>query len=128
LEINWSTKNSRESKENIIINKKLTDTSNELKKISDQLKKRQWELIKKDLKDEFLDTVTHELREPYRFVQQPKSCMMTTTTFRSQKTVSTKHYFRIGSFKSFNDKILDLENLKQENRELSKKKYFQNYN
>ncbi len=54
-----------ESKENIIINKKLTDTSNELKKISDQLKNANQELVNKDIqKDEFLDTVTHELRTP----------------------------------------------------------------
>jgi Na+/proline symporter/signal transduction histidine kinase len=54
-----------ESKENIIINKKLTDTSNELKKLSDQLKSANQELIEKDLqKDEFLDTVSHELRTP----------------------------------------------------------------
>ena len=54
-----------ESKENIIINKKLTDTSNELKKISIQLKKANQELVNKDIqKDEFLDTVTHELRTP----------------------------------------------------------------
>ena len=54
-----------ESKENLIINKKLTDTSNELKKISEQLKNANLELIDKDMqKDEFLDTVTHELRTP----------------------------------------------------------------
>jgi Na+/proline symporter/signal transduction histidine kinase len=54
-----------ESKENIIINKKLTDTSNELKKISEQLKNANQKLINKDIqKDEFLDTVTHELRTP----------------------------------------------------------------
>jgi signal transduction histidine kinase len=54
-----------ESKENIIINKKLTDTSNELKKISEQLKNANQELVNKDIqKDEFLDTVTHELRTP----------------------------------------------------------------
>ena len=54
-----------ESKENIIINKKLTDTSNELKKISTQLKNANQELVNKDIqKDEFLDTVTHELRTP----------------------------------------------------------------
>lgn len=54
-----------ESKENIIINKKLTETSNELKKISDKLQTANQELIKKDKqKDEFLDTVTHELRTP----------------------------------------------------------------
>jgi Na+/proline symporter/signal transduction histidine kinase len=54
-----------ESQENIIINKKLTDTSTELKKISEQLKNANQELINKDIqKDEFLDTVTHELRTP----------------------------------------------------------------
>ena len=54
-----------ESKENLIINKKLTDTSNELKKISEQLKNANLELVSKDIqKDEFLDTVTHELRTP----------------------------------------------------------------
>ena len=54
-----------ESQENIIINKKLTDTSNELKQISEQLKNANQKLINKDIqKDEFLDTVTHELRTP----------------------------------------------------------------
>ena len=54
-----------ESKENIIVNKKLTETSNELKKISEQLKNANQELVNKDIqKDEFLDTVTHELRTP----------------------------------------------------------------
>ena len=54
-----------ESKENIIINKKLTETSNELKKISSQLKNANENLVIKDKqKDEFLDTVTHELRTP----------------------------------------------------------------
>lgn len=54
-----------ESKENIILNKKLTETSNELQKISAQLKSANNELLKKDKqKDEFLDTVTHELRTP----------------------------------------------------------------
>ncbi|GGA65079.1 sodium:solute symporter [Flavobacterium palustre] len=54
-----------ESKENIVINKKLTENSNELKKISEQLQIANKELINKDIqKDEFLDTVTHELRTP----------------------------------------------------------------
>nr|WP_315219964.1 sensor histidine kinase [uncultured Flavobacterium sp.] len=54
-----------ESKENIIINKKLTDTSRELKTISEKLKVANEQLINKDIqKDEFLDTVTHELRTP----------------------------------------------------------------
>jgi Na+/proline symporter/signal transduction histidine kinase len=54
-----------ESKENIIINKKLIETSNELQKISSQLKNANDNLIIKDKqKDDFLDTVTHELRTP----------------------------------------------------------------
>ena len=54
-----------ESKENIIINKKLTETSNELKEISAKLQEANQSLIIKDQqKDEFLDTVTHELRTP----------------------------------------------------------------
>jgi Na+/proline symporter/nitrogen-specific signal transduction histidine kinase len=54
-----------ESKENIIINKKLTETSNELKEISAKLQNANQSLIIKDKqKDEFLDTVTHELRTP----------------------------------------------------------------
>jgi len=54
-----------ESKENILVNKKLTETSNELKLISTQLKDANQELVNKDVqKDEFLDTVTHELRTP----------------------------------------------------------------
>jgi len=54
-----------ESKENIIINKKLTETSKELKEISAKLHNANESLMKKDQqKDEFLDTVTHELRTP----------------------------------------------------------------
>lgn len=54
-----------ESKENIIINKKLTETSRELKAITAQLKKANEDLITKDKqKDEFLDTISHELRTP----------------------------------------------------------------
>ena len=54
-----------ESKENIIINKKLTETSNELKEITAKLQEANKSLVIKDKqKDEFLDTVTHELRTP----------------------------------------------------------------
>lgn len=54
-----------ESKENIVINKKLTETSNELKEITAKLQNANQTLIHKDKqKDEFLDTVTHELRTP----------------------------------------------------------------
>jgi Na+/proline symporter/nitrogen-specific signal transduction histidine kinase len=54
-----------ESKENIIVNKKLRETSKELQLISTQLQNANVSLIKKDeQKDEFLNTVTHELRTP----------------------------------------------------------------
>lgn len=54
-----------ESQENIIVNKKLTETTNALQKTSQQLQMANLELRKKDAqKDEFLDTVTHELRTP----------------------------------------------------------------
>ena len=54
-----------ESKENIIINKKLTETSNELKEITAKLQNANQSLMVKDQqKDDFLDTVTHELRTP----------------------------------------------------------------
>jgi Na+/proline symporter/signal transduction histidine kinase len=54
-----------ESKETITINKKLTETSNELKQLTGQLKLANEALLVKDQqKDEFLDTVTHELRTP----------------------------------------------------------------
>ena len=54
-----------ESKETIIINKKLIETSKELNFITAQLQKANLELILKDKqKDEFLDTISHELRTP----------------------------------------------------------------
>ncbi len=54
-----------ESKENLIVNKKLIETSNELKNTSDKLQIANNNLMIKDhQKNEFLDTVTHELRTP----------------------------------------------------------------
>ncbi|MDQ1162610.1 signal transduction histidine kinase [Chryseobacterium sp. SORGH_AS 447] len=54
-----------ESKENIILNKKLTEQSEELKKLSDDLRNANKNLIIKDQqKDDFLDSVAHELRTP----------------------------------------------------------------
>lgn len=54
-----------ESQENIIVNKKLTETTQALQKTSEQLQVANMKLLKKDAqKNEFLDTVTHELRTP----------------------------------------------------------------
>lgn len=54
-----------ESKENITLNKKLTEKSEELKQLSDELTSANENLIIKDRqKDDFLDSVAHELRTP----------------------------------------------------------------
>lgn len=54
-----------ESKENIIINKQLSEQSHQLLKLSDELQNANEHLIVKDQqKDEFLDSVAHELRTP----------------------------------------------------------------
>ncbi|MGG7438669.1 ATP-binding protein [Chryseobacterium arthrosphaerae] len=54
-----------ESKENISLNKKLTEQSEELQKLSDDLRTANESLIIKDRqKDDFLDSVAHELRTP----------------------------------------------------------------
>ncbi|OCK52882.1 sodium:proline symporter [Chryseobacterium sp. CBo1] len=54
-----------ESKENIILNKKLTEQSQELQKLSNDLRNANQSLIIKDRqKDDFLDSVAHELRTP----------------------------------------------------------------
>ncbi len=54
-----------ESKENIVSNKVLTEKSNELSQLSSQLKDVNKALVVKDKqKDEFLDTVAHELKTP----------------------------------------------------------------
>ncbi|TCK69394.1 Na+/proline symporter [Winogradskyella wandonensis] len=54
-----------ESKETIARNKLLREKSEELTKLTDKLSEANEELIQKDLqKDEFLDTVAHELKTP----------------------------------------------------------------
>ncbi|KQT18006.1 sodium:proline symporter [Chryseobacterium sp. Leaf404] len=54
-----------ESKENITLNKKLTEKSEELKQLSNDLSAANQNLIVKDRqKDDFLDSVAHELRTP----------------------------------------------------------------
>ncbi|MEE1974337.1 histidine kinase dimerization/phospho-acceptor domain-containing protein, partial [Maribacter flavus] len=54
-----------ESKETIARNKLLREKSNELTQLTNQLKDANEELIEKDRqKDEFLDTVAHELKTP----------------------------------------------------------------
>ncbi len=54
-----------ESKETIAVNKALKEKSNELTKLTEQLKTANNELLEQDrFKDDFLDTVAHELKTP----------------------------------------------------------------
>ena len=101
-----------ESKENIIINKKLTDTSNELQKISEQLKVANEELIKKDIqKDEFLDTVTHELRTPITAIRAASEILYDDeeVPFEVRKQFLQNIISESDRLNRLIDKILDLE-------------------
>ncbi|MDN3617937.1 sensor histidine kinase [Polaribacter undariae] len=66
-----------ESKENIVNNKVLLEKSNELSQLSIQLKDANEELISKDKqKDEFLDTVAHELKTPITGIRAATELLM----------------------------------------------------
>ena len=66
-----------ESKENIVSNKVLLEKSNELTQLSSQLKDANQELISKDKqKDEFLDTVAHELKTPITGIRAATELLM----------------------------------------------------
>ncbi|QCE42576.1 sensor histidine kinase [Psychroserpens sp. NJDZ02] len=66
-----------ESKENIVSNKVLLEKSNELTQLSSQLKDANEELISKDKqKDEFLDTVAHELKTPITGIRAATELLM----------------------------------------------------
>ncbi|MGB6267713.1 MAG: ATP-binding protein, partial [Olleya sp.] len=66
-----------ESKENIVSNKMLLEKSNELTQLSSKLKDANQELISKDKqKDEFLDTVAHELKTPITGIRAATELLM----------------------------------------------------
>lgn len=66
-----------ESKENIVSNKVLLEKSNELSKLSSKLKDANEELLTKDKqKDEFLDTVAHELKTPITGIRAATELLM----------------------------------------------------
>ena len=66
-----------ESKENIVSNKVLLEKSNELTQLSAKLKDANQELISKDKqKDEFLDTVAHELKTPITGIRAATELLM----------------------------------------------------
>ncbi|MEM5564968.1 sensor histidine kinase [Psychroserpens sp. AS72] len=66
-----------ESKENIVSNKVLLEKSKELSQLSSKLKDANEELISKDKqKDEFLDTVAHELKTPITGIRAATELLM----------------------------------------------------
>lgn len=66
-----------ESKENIVSNRILTEKSYELSQLSSKLKSANEELIVKDKqKDEFLDTVAHELKTPITGIRAATELLM----------------------------------------------------
>ncbi|WP_452233170.1 ATP-binding protein [Lacinutrix sp. MEBiC02595] len=66
-----------ESKENIVSNKVLLEKSNELTQLSSKLKDANEELLSKDKqKDEFLDTVAHELKTPITGIRAATELLM----------------------------------------------------
>ncbi|WP_420572127.1 ATP-binding protein [Kordia sp.] len=66
-----------ESKENIVNNKVLREKSEELSQLSSKLKNVNEELITKDKqKDEFLDTVAHELKTPITGIRAATELLM----------------------------------------------------
>lgn len=66
-----------ESKENIVSNKVLLEKSQELSQLSSKLKDANEELIGKDRqKDEFLDTVAHELKTPITGIRAATELLM----------------------------------------------------
>lgn len=66
-----------ESKEHIVSNKKLIEKSSELSQLSSKLKDVNEELIVKDKqKDEFLDTVAHELKTPITGIRAATELLM----------------------------------------------------
>jgi signal transduction histidine kinase len=103
-----------ESKENIVINKKLIATSNELKLISNQLKNANESLILKDKqKDEFLDTVTHELRTPITAIRAASEILHDDDEIPSplRKQFLQNIISESDRLNRLIDKILDLEKL-----------------
>ena len=66
-----------ESKENIVSNNVLLEKSKELSQLSSKLKNANEELISKDKqKDEFLDTVAHELKTPITGIRAATELLM----------------------------------------------------
>ncbi len=110
-----------ESKENIELNKKLTETSRQLKNLSEQLKAANAELIRKDKqKDEFLDTVTHELRTPITAIRASTEILLEDDELPEElrKQFLSNIITESDRLNRLIDKILDLEKLESGKQKL----------
>ena len=66
-----------ESKENITLNRKLTEQSKQLRRLSEDLQVANTNLIEKDKqKDDFLDSVAHELRTPITAIRAASEILL----------------------------------------------------
>ncbi|NHN25786.1 GHKL domain-containing protein [Flavobacterium jejuense] len=111
-----------ESNENIQINKKLVETSNELKKITYQLKHANENLIIKDRqKDDFLDTVTHELRTPITAIRAASEILIDDEDVPDdlRKQFLNNIISESDRLNRLIDKILDLEKLETGKQKLN---------
>lgn len=111
-----------ESNETILINKKLTETSNELKKITNQLQLANENLVVKDKqKDDFLDTVTHELRTPITAIRAASEILIDDDDIPKaiRKQFLTNIISESDRLNRLIDKILDLEKLETGKQKLN---------
>lgn len=115
-----------ESKENIIINKKLTETSNELKEITSKLQNANLSLMLKDQqKDEFLDTVTHELRTPITAIRAASEILYEDNEIPDElkKQFLQNIISESDRLNRLIDKILDLEKFETGKQTIHPEKY-----
>ncbi|WP_130733820.1 ATP-binding protein [Flavobacterium sp. J27] len=113
-----------ESNENIQINKKLIETSTELKKITNQLQQANENLVIKDKqKDDFLDTVTHELRTPITAIRAASEILIDDDDIPEdiRKQFLTNIISESDRLNRLIDKILDLEKLETGKQKLNLK-------
>lgn len=116
-----------ESKENIIINKKLTETSRELQELSTKLQEANENLLKKDKqKDEFLDTVTHELRTPITAIRASSEILMDDDDVPNdlRKQFLQNIISESDRLNRLIDKILDLEKFETGKQKINKQQNF----
>lgn len=115
-----------ESNQNIQSNKKLMETTKELENLSKELQLSNQKLIEKDQqKDDFLDTVTHELRTPIAAIRASSEILID----EEEIPLELKNQF-LSNIISESDrlnklinKILDLERLDAGNLKLNKEIY-----